>query len=121
MEDESKGKINDEFVELKSKMQSIKDVDGEENKTEKKINKNVVKNRKQEEYVDVLFNKRIVRHNMKRIQSKSHKIGSYDVCKIPLSYFDDERYILDNEINTLAYFHKDTRGKVDRIGKIKQN
>ena len=69
--------------------------------------------------VDVLFNKRIVRHNMKRIQSKSHKIGSYDNCKISLSCFDDEIYILDNDINTLAYFHKDTRSKVDRIGKIK--
>ena len=56
---------------------------------------------------------------MKGIQSKSHKIGSYDNCKISLSCFDDEIYILDNDINTLAYFHKDTRSKVDRIGKIK--
>ena len=47
MEGESKGKINDEFVELKSKMQSIKDADGKESKTEEKIYKNVVKNTKQ--------------------------------------------------------------------------
>ena len=31
---------------------------------------------------------------MKRIQSKLHRIGIYDVCKISLSRFDDKRYIL---------------------------
>ena len=35
MKDESKEKINVEFVGLKSKMQSIKNVDGKENKTGK--------------------------------------------------------------------------------------
>ena len=38
MKDESKGKINDELVGLKSKMHSKKNVDGTENKTEKEIN-----------------------------------------------------------------------------------
>ena len=47
---------------------------------------------------------------MKRIQSKLRKI-TYEVCKISLSCFDDKRYILDNGINTLAYFHKDRRKK----------
>ena len=31
-------------------------------------NKNIVKKTKYEEYVDVLFNKKVVRHNTKRIQ-----------------------------------------------------
>ena len=48
---------------------------------------------------------------MKRTQSKLHKIGTYVVFKISLSYFDDTRYILDNCINSLAYFHKDTLRK----------
>ena len=60
-------------------------------------------------YVDVLFNKKIIRDKMKRIQSKLHKIGTYEVCKISLSCFDDKRYILDDGINSLAYFHKDVR------------
>ena len=42
---------------------------------------------------------------MKKIQSKSHKTGIYEVCKISLSYFDDTHYILDDSVNTLAYFH----------------
>ena len=34
---------------------------------------------------DVLFKKKVVRHNMKRIKSKLHRIGTYNVCKISLS------------------------------------
>ena len=41
---------------------------------------------------------------MKRIKSKLHRIGTC-VCKISLSYFDDKRYLLDDGINSLAYFH----------------
>ena len=44
MKDESKGKIIDEFVWFKSKMNSMQDVDGKENKKGKTINQNVVKN-----------------------------------------------------------------------------
>ena len=51
----------------------------------------------------------MIRHNMKRIQSKLHRIGTYDVCKISLSCFDDKRYILDDDINRLAYFHKNIK------------
>ena len=29
---------------------------------------------------------------MKRIQSRLHRIGPYNVCKISLSYFDDKRH-----------------------------
>ena len=50
-----------------------------------------------------------MRHNMRRIQSKLHRIRTYDVCKISLSCFDDKRYVLDNGVNTLAYFHKDIK------------
>ena len=46
---------------------------------------------------------------MKRIQSKLHRIGTYDVCKISLSFFDDERNVLDDGGNSLAYFHKDIK------------
>ena len=46
---------------------------------------------------------------MKRIQSKLHKIGTNDVCKISLSCFDDKRYVLDDGVNSLAYFHKDIK------------
>ena len=46
---------------------------------------------------------------MKRIQSKLHRIGTYVVCKISLSCFDDKRYMLYDGINNLAYFYKDMK------------
>ena len=45
---------------------------------------------------------------MKRIQSKLHGTGTYDVCKISWSCFDD-KYVLDDGVNILAYFHKDIK------------
>ena len=39
---------------------------------------------------------------MKRIQSKKHKLGTYEIDKIPLSCFDDKRCVLDDRIHTLA-------------------
>ena len=85
-------KIIYEFVGLKSKMYFLVDVDGEENKKATGVNKNVVKNIRHKEYVEVLFNKKIIRDKMKRIQSKFHRIGTYNVYKISLSCFDDKRY-----------------------------
>ena len=45
---------------------------------------------------------------MKRIQSKKHKSRTYEIDKISFSCFDDKRYVLDDGIRTLAYFHKNT-------------
>ena len=61
MEDEFKGKIISEFAGLKSKMYSLIDTDNEENKKAKAVNKNVVKSIRHSEYVDVLFNKKIMK------------------------------------------------------------
>ena len=105
------GKIKDELngfkivesVGLKSKMYSLISFDNKEFNKAKRENKKLRHN----EYVNVLFNKKVVRRNMKRIQSKLHEIGTYDLNKISLSCFDDKRYVLSDRINTLAYFHKD--------------
>ena len=55
---------------------------------------------------DVLFNEKIIRQKMKRIQNKKHKLGSYEIDEISLSCFDNKRYMLDDGICKLAYFHK---------------
>ena len=44
---------------------------------------------------------------MKRIQNKRHKLRIYEINKISLSVFDDKRFILNDSIHTVAYFHKD--------------
>ena len=48
-------------------------------------------------FKDVLFNEKIIRHKMKRIQSKKHKLGTDEIDKIPLSCFVDKRYMLHDE------------------------
>ena len=58
-----------------------------------------------EEFVEVSFNKKVIRHNIKRIQSKLDSISTYDVFKISLSCSNDKRYVLEDGLNTLAYFH----------------
>ena len=45
---------------------------------------------------------------MKRIQSKKHKLGTYEIDKISLSCFDDKRYVFDDGIYTLRYSHKNS-------------
>ena len=67
-----------------------------------------------DEFKDVLFDKKVIRHKMKRIQAKKHKIGTYEIDKISLSCFDDKRYVLDDGVNTLAYLHKNCK-KCDKM------
>ena len=57
----------------------------------------------------------MMRHKTKRIQSKLHRIGTYNVCKISLFYFYDKRYIFDNSINILAYLHKGVKSQKNWI------
>ena len=44
---------------------------------------------------------------MSRIQGQKHKMGTYEINKIPLSVFDDKIFVLNNGIHTLAYFYQD--------------
>ena len=68
--DEFKEKIISEFIRLKSKIYSLIAVGGKEIKNAKGVKKNVVQNINHKEYIDVLLNKIMIRHNMKRIQNK---------------------------------------------------
>ena len=107
MKDEYGGVVIDEFVGLKSKMYSIQKIDGSESSTAKGVNIATEFN----EFKDVIFNKKIIRHKMKRIQAKKHKIGTYEINKKSLSCFDNKRFVLDDRVHTLAYFHKDCNKK----------
>ena len=98
-----KGIPINKFVGLKSKMYFLLSDDGKESNTAKGINISTEFN----EFKDTLFNKKVIRHKMKRIQSKKHKIGTYEINKISLSCFDDKIFVLDYDIHTLAYFIKE--------------
>ena len=91
-----------EFTGLKSKTCSIKNIDGKESNTAK-VNIATEFN----EFKDILFNKKLLRHKMRRIQVKKHKMVTYEINEISLSVFDDKRSVLNDGIHTLAHFHKD--------------
>ena len=83
-------------------MYSIKKIDGKEHNTAKGVSIAT----ESDEFKDVSFNKNIIRHKMKRIQSKKCKLGTYEIDKISLSCFYNKSYVLDDGIYTLSYFHK---------------
>ena len=84
--------------------------DGKESNTAKEVNIATKFN----EFKDTLFNKKVLRHKI-RIQSKKYKVGAYKISKVPLSYFDDKRFVLGDEIHSLAYFHKDLRNRFPQM------
>ena len=66
----SKKKIIHGFVGLESKMSLLISADDEEVTKAKGVNKKI----RHKEFLDALFNKKVIRDNMKRIQSKLHRI-----------------------------------------------
>ena len=74
MKDEVNGKIISEFIGLKSKIYALVIVENEGIKKTKSVNKSVVKSIRYKEYVDVLDSRGLVRHEMKRIQTKLRRI-----------------------------------------------
>ena len=80
MKDVQEGKTINEFVGLKSKMYSMKNIDDKETNAAKGVNIATEFN----EFKDTLLNKKILRHKMRRIQSKRHKLGTYEINKSDL-------------------------------------
>ena len=58
--------------------------------------------------------KKVLDIQWKEFKLRKHKIGTYEIDKVSLSCFDDKRFVLDNGVHTLAYFHKDCNKKDDK-------
>ena len=61
------------------------------------------------EFKDTLFNKKIIRHKMRRIQGKKRKMRTYEINITSLSISDDKRFVSNNDVRMLAYLHKDLK------------
>ena len=61
MKVEFKGKIISEFIGLKSKMYSLISLDHKEIEKAKGINTKVVNSKRHRKYINILFNKKIIR------------------------------------------------------------
>ena len=67
--------------------------DNSEHKKAKCVNRNLVARKSHNEYKDVLLSNKCLRHSMNRVQSKDHRIGTYEINEVSLSFFDDKIYI----------------------------
>ena len=72
MKDEFGEFIVERFVGLKSNIYSMKQNNGKEDNTAKGVSIATEFNK----FKDVLFNKKLLRHKMRRIQSNKHKLGT---------------------------------------------
>ena len=87
------------FVGLKSKMYSMLSHDGEESNTAKGVNIDIEFNKCR----DTLSYKKVPNHQIKRIQSKKCKLGTYEIKTMSLLCFYDKRFVLNNSIYTCLF------------------
>ena len=105
--DEAAGKIIIEFVGLRAKLYSFIMVDGKENKRCKGVKKQVVENSiTHEDYKTCLITGKELLMKQNILRSYDHDMFAEEVNKIALSAADDKRYILNDGIHTLAWWHR---------------
>ena len=92
MKYESAGVAMKEFLGLKTKIDSFSVEDNNEYRKAKGVNRNVVATISANEYKDVLLNNKCIRNSMNRIQSKHHRKGTYEMNKVSLLCFENNRY-----------------------------
>ena len=85
----------------------MKKIDGKVSNTAKVLNIATELN----EFKGTLFNKKVLRHKMKRIQDKKHKMGTFEINKKSSSCIDDKRFVL-NDGTHMFDFHKHLK-KID--------
>ena len=101
MKDETGGFPIEEFAGLLPKFYSFSINDNIAHKKAKDVNQNFVEKITHSEYKDVSLNQKCLRHSI-NIQSKNHRLETYEINKIYLTCFDDKMYILNNRYHGLA-------------------
>jgi len=105
MKDETGGIPIKEFVGLRSKLYCYS-FGNKIDKKAKGVKKTVIeKSIGIEDYKDALFNRKTIMRKMNTITSINHELYTNEINKIALNGDDDKRYILEDNINTLALGH----------------
>ena len=76
--------------------------DNSEHKKGKGVNRNIFVTITHNKYKDTFLNNKCLINSMNRIQSKDHKIGTYEINKMSLPCIDDKIYIQNNGYDRLA-------------------
>ena len=104
--DETGGEVIDVFVGLRAKLYSYKMFEGEESKKCKGVKKSVVKKSiAHEDYKKCLFTGKEQLRRMNVIRSHKHEVYTEEINKVALCPIDDKRYILEDQVHTLALGH----------------
>ena len=107
MKDELGGAIMTEFVTLRPKLHSHRNLDGLEDKKVKGIKKCVVKKTLSfDNYKNCLLNPTDVYRSQLMFRSSKHEVHSIKVNKVALNRNDDKRISKKHGISTLARGHK---------------
>ena len=107
MKDELGGKIMTEFVALRPKLCSYRELDGSEDKKCKGIKKCVVKKTLTEDYKTCLFNDSTEYRSQLMFRSAKHEVHTIKVNKVTLNRDDDKQISKKDGISTFARGHKD--------------
>ena len=108
MKDELGGKIMTEFVALRPKLYSYRELDGSEDKKYKGIKKCVVKKTLTfEDYKTCLFSYSTEYRSQLMFRSAKHEVHTIEVNKVALNRDDDKRISRKDGISTFARGHKD--------------
>ena len=108
MKDELGGKIMTEFVALRPKLYSYRELDGSEDKKCKGIKKCVVKKTLTfEDYKTCLFSDSTEYRSQLMFRSAKHEVHTIEVNKVALNRDDDKRISKKDGISTFARGHKD--------------
>ena len=108
MKDELGGKIMTEFVALRPKLYSKRELDGSEDKKCKGIKKCVVKKTLTfEDYKTCLFSDSTEYRSQLMFRSAKHEVHTIEVNKVALNRDDDKRISKKDGISTFSRGHKD--------------
>ena len=107
MKDELGGAIMTEFVALRPKLYSFRQLDGSEDRKCTGIKKCVIKKTLTlEDYKNCLFNTTDVYRSQLMFRSTKHEVHTIEVNKVTLNRDDDKRISKRDRISTLARGHK---------------
>jgi len=109
--DECCSKIPIQFIGLKAKMYSLKLQNETQKNTAKGVKTTYVKKHlPHDKYLNCYNSLQTLQASFYAITSKKHQLSTSKINKIGLNPFDDKRYLLPNDGNTLAYGHYALRG-----------
>jgi hypothetical protein len=101
-----------QFVGLRSKLYSYKKDNHKQENRCKGTKKSVAKTILFDQYKDSLFNHKKFDVSQNVIRAYKHNLYSETVSKTALSFNDDKRYILDDNIHTYSFGHRCIHKKI---------